>query len=44
MMDGEMVGIDDRFSNGADWPGDDILGPDGTCNCNCSTEIVIQEG
>ena len=42
MMAGEMVEIDERFSNGADWPGDDILGPEGTCGCNCSTEVIIR--
>jgi hypothetical protein len=42
MMDGETVGINDRFSNGADWPGDDILGADGTCGCNCTTEVIIR--
>lgn len=42
IMDGEMVLIDENFSNGADWPGDDILGPDGTCGCNCTTEVVIR--
>ena len=41
-MAGETVDIDSRFSNGADWPGDDILGPDGTCGCNCTTEIKIE--
>lgn len=41
MMNGETVPVDQAFSNGADWPGDDILGPDGTCGCNCTTEITI---
>lgn len=41
MMAGETVPVDQTFSNGADWPGDDILGPDGTCGCNCTTEITI---
>ena len=41
MMNGETVPVDQPFSNGADWPGDDILGPDGTCGCNCTTEITI---
>ena len=41
MMNGETVPVDQTFSNGADWPGDDILGPDGTCGCNCTTEITI---
>lgn len=42
MMDGETVPIDQPFSNGADWPGDDILGPEGTCGCNCTTEVLIE--
>lgn len=42
-MNGERVPIDEDFSNGARWPGDDILGPDETCNCNCWTEVVITE-
>lgn len=42
-MDGERVSIDANFSNGAYWPGDDVLGPDETCGCNCSTEILITE-
>lgn len=42
MMSGETVEIDQKFSNGADWPGDDILGPDGTCGCNCTTEVTIE--
>ena len=42
MMNGETVPVDQTFSNGADWPGDDILGPDGTCGCNCTTEITIR--
>lgn len=41
MMNGEVVGIDDRFSNGARWPGDDNLDPDESCGCNCSTEVII---
>ena len=42
IMAGETVPIDEHFSNGADWPGDDILGPEGTCFCNCTTEINIE--
>ena len=41
-MTGETVPIDDRFSNGADWPGDDSLDPDESCGCNCSTDIIIK--
>lgn len=42
-MDGETVPIDETFSNGADWPGDDSLEPEESCGCNCSTRIIIQE-
>lgn len=43
MLNGEVVGIDDRFSNGARWPGDDNLSPDESCGCNCSTSVIITE-
>ena len=42
MMDGEVVPIYASFSNGADWPGDDILGPEGTCGCNCTTRVIVE--
>lgn len=42
LMNGETVKINEQFSNGADWPGDDVLGPEGTCGCNCSTEVIIR--
>ena len=42
-MNGQRVGIDDNFSNGARWPGDDNLSPDESCGCNCSTEAIITE-
>lgn len=38
-MDGERVGLDERFSNGALWPGDKVLGSDGTINCNCDITV-----
>ena len=41
VLDGETVGIEDRFSNGADWPGDDTLSPDESCGCNCSTRVIV---
>lgn len=44
MMDGETVDIDDKFSNGCEWPGDDNGDPDTTCGCNCTTEVIITEG
>lgn len=42
-MNGEKVGIDDKFSNGADWVHDDILGPSDTCGCNCRIEVIIEK-
>lgn len=41
-MNGERVPIDEPFSNGAMWPGDDNLDADETCGCNCSTEVIIR--
>lgn len=41
MMNGETVPIDDAFSNGCFWPGDENGDPDTTCGCNCSTEVII---
>ena len=40
-MNGETVDIDEPFSNGAEWPGDDNLDPDESCGCNCTTEVII---
>lgn len=41
-MNGEKRLLNDLFSNGADWVRDDVLGPNGTCNCNCSIEVTIE--
>ena len=41
LMNGETVDIDDTFSNGCSWPGDEAGDPDTTCGCNCSTEVII---
>jgi hypothetical protein len=38
-MDGETVGNDETFSNGAKWPGDPILGAEGVSGCNCGLEV-----
>lgn len=40
-MNGERVAIDEAFSNGCMWPGDEAGDPDTTCGCNCSTEVII---
>ena len=42
-MNGQRVGIDEKFSNGAYWPGDDNLSPDESCGCNCATNVIITE-
>jgi HK97 family phage portal protein len=40
-MDGETVGLDENFSNGAAWPGDAVLGPDETSGCTCDLVISM---
>ena len=40
-MNGQRVPIDEPFSNGCFWPGDENGDPDTTCGCNCSTEVII---
>lgn len=40
-MNGETVGIDDVFSNGAKWPGDPVLGADGVAGCTCDVEVTF---
>ena len=40
-MNGETVPINQAFSNGCEWPGDEGGDPDTTCGCNCSTEVII---
>lgn len=41
-LNGEEVRIDEAFSNGAQWPADDVLSPEESCNCNCYTDIRIR--
>ena len=41
LMDGQTVPVDEPFSNGCFWPGDENGDPDETCGCNCSTEVII---
>lgn len=38
-MDGETVGIRERFSNGMRWPGDPAGGADNNAGCMCSVEF-----
>lgn len=41
-MDGQTVDVDAKFSNGADWPGDPVLGADGVAGCMCSVEVTVE--
>jgi len=40
-MDGETVPYADEFSNGAKFPGDQVLTPEESCNCQCQVEIYV---
>lgn len=40
-MDGETVPAGESFSNGANWPGDPVLGAEGVANCTCTVEITV---
>ena len=40
-MDGETVGIDEQFSNGAMWPADASLDVDETAGCQCALSVNI---
>jgi hypothetical protein len=39
-MNGQTVPIHEKFSNGADWPGDPVLGAAGVANCGCGVDII----
>lgn len=41
-MNGQTVGIDEKFSNGAEWPGDPSLGADGVAGCMCSVDVEVE--
>ncbi|QGH74492.1 portal protein [Arthrobacter phage Kuleana] len=41
-MDGETVPIDSKFSNGLDWPGDPVKGPDEVAGCECTVDVSIE--
>jgi hypothetical protein len=38
-MAGKTVPVGEPFSNSAQWPGDPVLGVDGTAGCHCSVEL-----
>ena len=39
-MNGVTVGVNERFPNGMDWPGDWSGGADEVCGCQCEIEVV----
>lgn len=40
-MNGDTVPVDEKFSNGADWPGDPSLGAAGVAGCTCTVRIDV---
>jgi hypothetical protein len=40
-MNGETVPYGELFSNGANFPGDQTLTPDESCNCQCRVDIYV---
>jgi HK97 family phage portal protein len=38
-MNGETVDLDDKFSNGLNWPGDPAKGADEVAGCECTVEV-----
>ena len=40
-LDGETVPYRDTFSNGAMMPGDEMLTPEESCNCQCRVSLLI---
>ena len=41
-MDGETVGLDEKFSNGADFPGDMGLSAADAVNCHCTMDVGVK--
>ena len=42
-LDGETVGIDETFSNGAKWPSDPAAGVDEVAGCTCEIDVSVEE-
>lgn len=42
-MDGETVGLDEKFSNGADYPGDLGLPAEEAVNCHCTMDVGVEK-
>lgn len=43
LLDGERVGIDEKFSNGLEEPGDPAGDPEEVWNCRCTMNLVVEE-
>lgn len=41
-MNGQTVPTHEKFSNGAEWPGDPVLGADGVAGCTCGVTVKIE--
>jgi hypothetical protein len=41
-MDGETVPIGEEFSNGLNWPGDPVMGPDEVAGCECTVDVSVE--
>lgn len=41
-IDGEIVGLDEDFSNGLEYPGDPDGEPEEVCNCRCTVRAVLE--
>lgn len=42
-LNGETVGLNEKFSNGADWPGDSDLDEDERAGCTCAVDIEFAD-
>lgn len=40
-LNGETVPYSETFSNGAKFPGDEMLTPEESCNCQCEVELTV---
>ena|GEM_PF-293903 len=40
-MNGQTVPVGEKFSNGADWPGDPALGADEVSGCECTCTVTV---
>ncbi|MEQ1709458.1 MAG: phage portal protein [Terricaulis sp.] len=43
-LNGEVRTLDEKFSNGAKWPGDSVLGADDRAGCTCDVTFFREDG